>query len=371
MKKFYEAIATLTGTIIGAGVLGIPYAISQSGVFIGISYIVILSLIILLLNLYLGEVSLRTKGKHQLTGYAGKYLGKKGKFFMTISLMVGLYGAMIAYIIGVGEIISSLFNVNYFIVVFVFFAIMAYMVYRGLNVIRKWELILGIIMLMIIILMIVLSLPHIDFANYSTPNSINYILPYGVILFAMIGAVSIPDLREILKKDRKKLKKAIIIGSLIPVVSYLLFTTISLGVSGINTTEIVTLGLGKIMGYHMVVLGNIFAIFSMTTSFLVLGLGLKWMYNYDYKLPHFSSWALTMFIPLLIVLFNFSSFIRVLGITGSVAGGIEGLLIVLLFHKAKKFGERKPEYSLKPHKFLSFLICAVFVIGGIVTIFFG
>ena len=30
-KHFYAAIATLIGTVIGAGVLGIPYAIAQAG----------------------------------------------------------------------------------------------------------------------------------------------------------------------------------------------------------------------------------------------------------------------------------------------------------------------------------------------------
>jgi len=34
-KKFWATTFTLTGTIIGAGILGLPYVFSQSGFFIG------------------------------------------------------------------------------------------------------------------------------------------------------------------------------------------------------------------------------------------------------------------------------------------------------------------------------------------------
>ena len=73
-KHFYAAIATLVGTIIGAGVLGIPYVISQAGFITGLVNLVILGVAVLLLYLFVGEVVLRTRGNHQLTGYAEIYL---------------------------------------------------------------------------------------------------------------------------------------------------------------------------------------------------------------------------------------------------------------------------------------------------------
>ena len=79
-KTFIAGLAILIGTAIGAGILGIPYVVAKSGFLIGLGYIILLGLIILLVNLYLGEIILRTKGKHQLGGYAKKYLGKTGAF---------------------------------------------------------------------------------------------------------------------------------------------------------------------------------------------------------------------------------------------------------------------------------------------------
>ena len=69
------AAFTLIGGIVGAGVLGIPYTIAKAGFLYGFILIVVLGLVFLTINLFLGEVILRTKGNHQLTGYATKYLG--------------------------------------------------------------------------------------------------------------------------------------------------------------------------------------------------------------------------------------------------------------------------------------------------------
>ena len=78
-KKFFATAFTLTGTIIGAGILGLPYVFSKSGFFIGAFWLIFLGFVMLFVNLCLGEVSLRTKKIHQLPGYAEKYLGKSGK----------------------------------------------------------------------------------------------------------------------------------------------------------------------------------------------------------------------------------------------------------------------------------------------------
>ena len=68
VKHFWGAVATMIGTIIGAGVLGIPYVIAKAGFVTGIIVIVGLGLLMMLMFLYFGEVVLRTKGKHQMTG---------------------------------------------------------------------------------------------------------------------------------------------------------------------------------------------------------------------------------------------------------------------------------------------------------------
>ena len=90
-KEFFESIALLMGTVIGAGVLGIPYIVYKAGFLTGLLALVFLGVAVLFMNLFVGEIVLSTKGKHQLTGYAEKYLGKKGKVLMALSMFIGIY----------------------------------------------------------------------------------------------------------------------------------------------------------------------------------------------------------------------------------------------------------------------------------------
>ena len=87
---FEEAVATLVGTIIGAGVLAIPYSMKKAGFLTGLLILVVLSIAVLFLFLFVGEIVLRTKGNHQLTGYAEKYLGKTGKALMLFAVIFAI-----------------------------------------------------------------------------------------------------------------------------------------------------------------------------------------------------------------------------------------------------------------------------------------
>ena len=135
-------VAILVGTTIGAGILGLPYVVMKSGFLIGTINILFVAGLILLLNLYLGEVTLRTKSTHQLPGYAEKYLGKKGKNLMALSLFIGIFSALVAYLIGEGKSLSFLFTgtTDYslqFGIAFWFF--MAFITHYGLKSLKKGE----------------------------------------------------------------------------------------------------------------------------------------------------------------------------------------------------------------------------------------
>ena len=359
---FYEAVSILVGGIIGAGVLGIPYVVAKAGLMTGIIDIVILGFLLLLLNLYLGEICLRTRKIHQLTGYAGKYLGKYGKFLMALSFGIGTAGAIVAYLIGGGEILSSIFGGTPMLMGLIFFAVMSLFIYFDLKAVEKGESIMVTLKLILIAVVILAGFFFFKSSNLTAFNPSIVFLPYGVILFAFSGAAAIPEAAAELKKNRKALKKALLIGSIIPLIVYLLFAIAVVGALGINTPEIATMGL-KSLNSMLFVLGNLFAFLAMATSFLVLGLALKWMFRYDYNLNNFISWLLACFIPLGIFLVGTRDFIKVLGVVGAVTVGIDGILIVLMARKAKKKGERKPEYSLPIPYWLVIVFILLFLSG--------
>jgi hypothetical protein len=57
------------------------------------------------------------------------------------------------------------------------------------------------------------------------------------------------------------------------------------------------------------------------------------------------------------------SFISTIGMAGSFAGGLDGILVVLMLWQAKKLKERKPEYSMKYSKVIGTVLIVVFVLG--------
>lgn len=364
-KMFWEAVATLMGTTIGAGVLGMPYVISRAGLLIGLLEIVLLGLAIMLTNLLLGEVVLRTKGDHQLTGYAETYLGKNGKRVMALTMIFGIYGALTAYLIGVGSELTKLFPItNNFVYSLAYFFVVALLIYSGLRAIEESELFLGIITIIIILVISALAIFSPSFSikpSLSISISKNIIYPYGVIFFAYLGAVAIPEMKEELRKQKRYLKKAIILGGFTVMLVYLLFSTAIIGICK-EVTPIAPDCL-KVLGFRMELFGVLFGIFAMSTSFLALGLALKEMYQYDYKLRKETAWMLTCLVPLALFLLRIGSFIQILSIAGALVGGTEGILIVLMFRNAKKKGKRKPEYSIKENRLLLIILSIIFVLG--------
>lgn len=366
--KLLIAITTLVGTIVGAGVLGIPYVVAKAGFLYGLLIIIGLGVAFLFLNLFMGEVVLRTKKQHQLTGYAGKYLGKWGKRLMTFSVLFTIYGALTAYLIGEGETFFHLFEWGSpLLYSILFFLVAFFIVYKGIKATGKAELILISILFIIIVLIGIFSFGDIEFSRFSAGNLAYIFVPYGVILFALMGTPAIPELQEELGKEKHKLKTAIIIGTILPIILYILFSFFVIGIVGLENFEllgsnqrIATIALSFYSSSILGFLANMIAVLAMFTSFLTLGIALVEVYEYDYLFSRKTSFLLTFSLPLIIVLFNLTNFITVIGVTGAIAGGLEGILVALMYWKAKKLGDRKPEYSLG--KF--------YVVGGIIIIMF-
>ena len=364
MKKEYYAVATMIGMIVGAGMLGIPYTFVKSGIFYGILNLLVIGFFVTMINLQLGEIILRTKGKHQLTGYAEKYLGRWGKELMMFAMIVGVYGAMIAYLIGSGETVASFFGGNPLFYAVIYFLIFSSLIYFGIKTVSRTEFFfmfarLGIFLAILISLAVFIRPENFVHKSFSLSGSF---FPFGVVLFSLLGMSSIPEAREVLEKDAKKFKKVILLGSIIPIITYLLFSVFFVLAFGTNINEVATITL-KSAGIFIFVIGSCFALIGMTTAYLANGVALQEMYNYDYRINRKLSFIFTCIVPLLIILLGVKSFIKTIGIAGAVSGGISAVLVMLMFYKAKKTGDRTPEYSLGKSRILSATAAVIFILG--------
>ncbi len=367
-RNFLPVAFTLSGTTIGAGILGLPYAFAKSGFFVGLCWLVALGALMLYLNLCLGEVSLRTEGRHHLLGYAEKYLGKNGKRVMFLAIFFEIYSALLAYLIGEGQSLSRLFfgTQNYSLIFGIgFWFVLSLFVYGGIRRLKKVEYWGVSFLLVTLVLIFVLLVPNVQASNLISLNWTNIFLPFGIVLFSLLGFTSIPNLREEVSKNKKILKKSIILGTLIPIVAYALFAFVFVGVLGGSIDQVATNSFSGLIGKLLTLLGAL----TMTTAFFVLSFALRDIVDSDLKERKFAFLIVSM-VPLvlylLVSIFNIAGFASVLGIGGAVSGGALGILILLMNIKSKKKSDRKPEYKVPIHWLWIILLSLIFV-GGILV----
>jgi len=63
-----------------------------------------------------------------------------------------------------------------------------------------------------------------------------------------------------------------------------------------------------------------------------------------------------------------NAFFKILDITGTFGGSLEGILIVFIWWKAKKLGDRKPEYSINRKWIISLILILMFILGTVFEI---
>ncbi|MFH1462706.1 MAG: aromatic amino acid transport family protein [bacterium] len=375
-KNFFFALSVLIGTIVGAGIFGMPYVVSKSGIIPGFFYFFILGGAVLLIHLCFGEIILRTDGQHRLAGYAQKYLGKSGKILAAFSLVAGLSGALLAYLILAGDflkiLLSSALNLSSFHYTLILGLILSYFVFRGIKLIAPTEVLTNIVFFFIILVVFSFCLPQISVSNFVLFDPPNIFLPYGVILFSLIGWSAIPEMTSILKtrEERKGIKKIIFFSSAAVLVFYVLFNLGIIGVTGRQTSPDVFSGLLPFLGEKIIFLGALAGLITIIDSFLVLALHLKNVFVYDFKLSKTLAFFTASGLPLLLFLIGFRSFIGTLGFVGTIIGVIEGVLIILIFRRAKTLGDREPEYSLKIPSFLLRFLIFILILGAILQFIF-
>jgi tyrosine-specific transport protein len=349
IKAVVYAISTLSGTIIGVGLFGLPYVTLKAGFWVVLVYFFILTAFVILVHSFFAELALKTPDFKRFPGFAEFYLGNWGRNLAYISTILGTFGALLAYLIVGGEffteLLSSYFGGINLLYTLLYFVIGAGLIFYGIKAIAKvefWGLILFFLILIAIFFrgqgLIDVKNLFIGISNFEFSAS-NLFLPYGVILFSLWGAALIPEVEEMLGEKKNLILKIVPIAILIPALVYLFFIYLILGISGSQTTESALGGLKAVLGDGIVALALLFGLLTTFTSFIALGLTLKKVFWYDLKLTKNLAFVITCFVPLFLYLAGLKSFISVIGAVGGIMLAIDGILILLMYNKIRP--ERK------------------------------
>ncbi len=357
-----NAILTLIALVVGAGILGVPYVVSRAGFWNGMLQLLLLGIATTIINLYIAEIVVSTKGQHHLITLAEKYAGKNAKRIVLIAFIIGQYGAMLAYIIGINRILITLFGEAGQAISLMVFISMAGLLFLRLHVITQAESILTILMVILMAFLSIILIPNIKITNLTMIDE-SPLKSFGVIIFAYMGFTVIPDIIKELKR-KKQIVKVILDAYTIIILLYALFTYSFVGVHGKAVAKI---AVESLTGW-LLVSGGILILLLLITSYVGVGLAMKNMLHVDLKTKKKTAWAMTIIIPFLLLFLTNPDFISVIGIAGTISGGVVGIIMCLTLLKARKKGDRTPEFTVPGGATLAYVIIAFLIIGVILEL---
>lgn len=346
LKKYLYPAVVISGSIIGVGFFSLPYVAMKSGFWLTLFYFFILSIIVLSIHLIFTDISLKTPDYKRFPGFVGHYLGKWGKLFSFFSTIISSYGVLLAYlIVGSGflkNIMQPYFGGRYIFYVLLYFLFVNTIVWFGIKAVSKAELWVLFLLFLSVIFIFIKGINYIDFSNLFVATDSykisNLFFPYGPILFSLWGVSLIPEAEEMLKSNKRIIKKVVIISTLIPAAFYLFFTFFVFSITGNQTTESALLGLRQVLGSNATLLVFLTGLFSTITAYIVHALTLKKVFSYDLQIKNWQAFLMTCSVPLILFLAGLNSFIGLISFIGGILLGIDGILILLMY---KKIGGKK------------------------------
>jgi amino acid permease len=339
--KFWRAVGTMIGGIVGVGVFGLPFAFSRSGFAIGAIELVAMALLLSVLYLMFAEIALQTGGDDRLVGYVRRYLGRRAAVLALAISVFTFWGAMLAYIIVGGQflhgLVSPMLGGPVWPYSLALAAVVSLSVHRGLQAMARTELYVVIGLLFLFAFAILASLPHVRLENVLTVHAASAFAPYGVILFALSGLSVIPEMRDILGSRAKgQLPRAVTLAMSTIAVLYALFAFAVLGATGSSTTETAFEGLSGLLGPVFSVVFVLLGTLTVSSVYSVAGIELTNIFAFDWRLRRRHAWALAMLVPIGLYLVGVTGFISVVGFVGGVLSAVLGFLIVLTYERMRR-----------------------------------
>ena len=366
-RKFLHAAAVLIGTMVGVGIFGIPFAFAKAGFLVGMAWLVGLAGIVCLFNLMFAELTLSTQGTHQVTGYANIWLGSWGRRLMMVVNMIGLYGALLAFMIVAGEflhnVLSQFLTVDPQLYSLLFALTGSLLWVMRPRTIASIELALIGFYASIIVIVTAVGVPHIQPTNLTGWTPEFWYLPYGIVFLALAGLSAIPIQRTLLAGRERLMRPAIIAAMIFVVVLYALFAVTIVGISGEVTSHEALAGLYGIVGTPVILLASLLGILTVSSSYVMLGTALYESFHIDYKLRPSVSWLFTLLPPILFFMSGLRNFIDVIGLVGAVAVGTQAVLLLVAYLRARRMRLRAAEFRLRIPAILVWVLIVFFAAG--------
>ena len=344
---FWEGAGIIVGHGVGSGVLAVPYLASRNSWQSFVLIIVVAYLVNLILHYMIAELSLNNGGGQFITifenelfkGKIGKYLSWGAFAIMGFSVLVNIAG----FISGGGAVFSSWFGLPVWISQLLYFIICSLVVYSGMKAVGVFEKISVFSMLGVVFILFFSvmrgekeALP----SHFVAPS--NILALYGMVAFALSAVMSVPQVVKGFDGNPRKIKASIAAGTLINVLLIVVITFMTLVGSGSSITQDGALvDLSRKLGGWVGIIGYIFSLLALSTSFWANSLNLRDIVSEKTGLSRKKSWIAATMPCLILALLGLEGFVGFTRISG-VIQVITGIGVVFAYHLSRKRIRKSP-----------------------------
>ncbi len=283
----------VAGTSVGAGMLTLPLVTAQMGYYLSFIAFLICWLVMLSTAFFMTEVSLWFKHETNIVSMVQGTLGKHAKTLVWFVYLLFLYALMSLYISTGAAAVDRLFSIFIMelpeiVSILIYVIVFAGVVYYGATAVDSFNRYLVLFLVASYFLLVFLITPEVklEHINWGSSDKLLYAVPTIVMSFGF--HLLIPSLRDYMRGDGLQIKKAVLLGSVIPLIVYLIWEYVILGTvplggeqgliaisSAVNPITDLTSALAVLLNNKLTYsLIEFFTFFAVVSSFVGVSIGL-------------------------------------------------------------------------------------------------
>lgn len=339
--SFFEATGIIIGHGVGAGILSVPYLAGHNS----IREIVLILLLCfgfnVLLHLIIAELSLNNDGAQFISCFDRELFTGKIKKFLTW-LAFGLLGLSVlfnvtAFLTGAAAVFRSWFGIPDWAGILLFYILGAGVVFFGLKFVGICEKYAVAAMIAVVAILFVSS---VSGTRQPLPSGFrgfnNALALFGMVSFSLSAVMSTPQVVKGLGGNPRRIRAAIITGLAINagLIFFVALTTL-IGVGKNVSEDGALVDLSKTLGGWVSIIGYLFTLLALATSFWANTLNLRDIINEQTKWGDKISWLASSLPCLLLAFFGLSSFVG-FSRFASVIQVVTGLGIIVAYNLSRK-----------------------------------
>ena len=339
---FLEAAGIIVGHGVGAGIMSVPYLAAHNSVREILLMICLCFVFNVGLHLLIAELSYNNGGAQFVACFDNELFTGPVKKLLTWTVFA-LIGASVlvnvsAYLTGAAAVFRSWFGLPNWAGMLIFYCLGAGVVFAGMKLVGICEKYAVIALVAVIGILFAASLIHGTSSMPSGWRGVNNAMAmFGMVSFSLSAVMSTPQVVKGLNGDRKKIRGAIVLGLAVNTCLILLVTFMTLiGAGAENITEDGALvDLSAHLGGWVSIIGYLFTLLALATSFWANTLNLRDIINEQTKWGLKKSWLVSSLPCLLLAFFGVSSFV---GLTrfASIIQVVTGLGIIFAYNRSRR-----------------------------------